>query len=296
MQYRTLGRTQLEVSEVGVGGAQFGIPDYMGEWDPFTAAAQQATTATVHRALELGYTYFDTAPGYGDGRSEEMLGNALKGHRDEVVVATKVSQKAWAPAEDRSASEEIRSSVEESLRRLQTDAIDVLQFHGGVYAQRHLDAILKRDGLETFVRLKEEGKIRFIGFTTEMPTGALEELIATDAFDTMQVRYSLMYQHPSDYESNAGIIRQADERGMGIVLMRPLTSGIFQKLMAQTFPQIDTLEVGRMLLNYVLSDPYVDVALIGMREPRYAEINNAISDDVESRLDLVQIHHRFFQR
>jgi len=80
---------------------------------------------------------------------------------------------------------------------------------------------------------------------------------------------------------------------MGIVLMRPMTSGVFQRLMKQSFPQIDTFEVGRLLLNYVLSDPYVDVALVGVREPRYVEINNAISDDVGSRIDLAQLHERY---
>ena len=99
--------------------------------------------------------------------------------------------------------------------------------------------------------------------------------------------------HSSDWENNEGVIRQADAQGMGIVLIRPLTSGVFQRLMTQTFPQIDTLEVGRMLLNYVLSDPYVDVALVGMRDPRLVERNNAISDDVASRIDLAALHDRY---
>jgi hypothetical protein len=80
---------------------------------------------------------------------------------------------------------------------------------------------------------------------------------------------------------------------MGVVLMRPMTSGIFQRLMADRFPQIPLLEVGELLLNYVLSDPYVDVALIGMRQPRFVEINNAISDDLEGRIDLEALHYRF---
>jgi hypothetical protein len=109
----------------------------------------------------------------------------------------------------------------------------------------------------------------------------------------MQIRYNLLFQHPSDFENDNGVIRQAEAQGMGILLMRPLTSGVFQRLMQQVFPEIDTLEVGRLLLNYVLSDPYVDVALVGMREPRFVEINNAISDDVTSRLDLAQVHNRF---
>jgi aryl-alcohol dehydrogenase-like predicted oxidoreductase len=288
MQYRTLGRTGLRVSEVGVGGAQFGLTNYMGRWDAMSQEAERATTATIHRALELGYNYFDTAPGYGDGRSEEMVGNALKGHRDDVVIATKVSDGQWAP-------DAIRSSVEASLRRLRTDVIDVIQFHDGWYHPDQVDQILRGGGLETFQRLKEEGKVRFIGFTCEGPSGGVEALIATGAFDVMQTRFNLMYQHPSDWESDQGIIRQADAQDMGIVLMRPMTSGVFQRLMARTFPQIDVLDVGRLLLNYVLSDPYVDVALIGMREPRYADINNEISDDVASRLDLAQVHERYMR-
>jgi aryl-alcohol dehydrogenase-like predicted oxidoreductase len=288
MQYRTLGKTGLLVSEVGMGGAQFGLTNYMGRWDAFSEAAQHDTTATIHRALELGYNYFDTAPGYGNGRSEEMVGQALEGHREDVVLATKVSRGGWAP-------DAIRRSVEDSLRRLRTDAIDLIQFHGGWYHQEDVDAILDDGGLDAFQELREQGKVRYLGFTAEGPSCGVEQLIASGAFDVMQVRFSLLYQHPSDWENNEGVIRQADAQGMGIVLMRPMTSGVFQRLMAQAFPQIDTFEVGRLLLNYVLSDPYVDVALVGMREPRYVEINNAISDDVDSRFDLVELHERYVQ-
>ncbi len=286
MLYRTLGRTGLRVSEVGVGGAQFGITNYMGRWDPFSQEAERDTVATIHRALELGYNYFDTAPGYGDGRSEELVGLALKGHREQATIATKVSSGQWSPMQ-------IRRSVEESLHRLQVEVIDVIQFHDGWYNKGEVKEILDRGGLETFQYLREEGKVRFLGFTCEGPSSGVEQLIATGAFDTMQVRYNLMYQHPSDFENDEGIIRLADEQGMGIILMRPMTSGIFQKLMAMTFPQIPSEDVGRLLLNYVLSDSYVDVALIGMREPRYAELNNAISDDTASRLDLRALHTRF---
>ena len=286
MQYRTLGRTGLRVSEIGVGGAQFGLTNYMGAWDAYSEEAQRDTTATIHRALELGYSYFDTAPGYGNGRSEEMVGLALSGHRDEVVIATKVSHGDWAP-------DAIHRSVEESLRRLRTNVIDVIQFHGGWYHQEDVDAILLDGGLDAFRHLKEQGKVRCLGFTAEGPSCGVERLVATGAFDVMQIRYNLMYQHPSDWENNEGIIRQADAQGMGIVLMRPLTSGVFQRLMAKTFPQIDVLEVGKLLLNYVLSDPYVDVALIGMREPHFVDLNDAISDDIGSRIDLAQLHERY---
>lgn len=286
MQYRTLGRTGLRVSEIGMGGAQFGIKDYMGRWDPDAPASQQAVIETVHRALDLGYNYFDTAPGYGDGRSEELLGRALKGHRHEVVLATKVSGGHWTPAE-------IRQSVEASLRRLQTDVIDVIQFHGGWYNRGEDEIILQQGGLETFQALRDEGKVRFLGFTTEGPSGGVERLIASGAFDAMQVRYNILFQHPSDFENDQGVIRQADALGMGIILMRPLTSGVFQRLLTSYFPHISKAEVSRLCLNYVLSDPYVDVALVGVRDPELVEVNAAISDDIASRLDLAAIHYRF---
>ena len=89
------------------------------------------------------------------------------------------------------------------------------------------------------------------------------------------------------------MIRQAKEQEMGVILMHPLTSGVFQRLMAEAFPEIGVLDVGRLLLNYVLSDPYVDVALVGMREPRFVELNNEISDDVASWIDLMALHDRY---
>ena len=102
-----------------------------------------------------------------------------------------------------------------------------------------------------------------------------------------------MYQHPSDWHNNVGIIRQAEEQEMGVILMRPLTSGVFQRLMAEAFPEIDVLDVGRLLLNYVLSDPNGGVALVKMHQSRFMELNNDISDDVESRIDLAKLQDRY---
>ena len=189
-------------------------------------------------------------------------------------------------------AEGIRKSIAASLRRLQVNVIDVVQFHGGWFPPDHTDAMLNGGGLEAFLRLKEEGQVRIIGFATEGPTGGAEQLVATGAFDTMQVRYNLTCQHPSDYDTSEGIMCQAGAQGMGIILMRPMSSGIFQKLMARAFLEVDTMKVGRLLLNYVLSDPHVDIALVGLRDPRFVEINSAISDDVSSRIDLAQGYGR----
>jgi predicted aldo/keto reductase-like oxidoreductase len=134
---------------------------------------------------------------------------------------------------------------------------------------------------------------RFHGFTAEASSASEHALVATSVCDTIEVRYNLMFQHPSDRHNNQGIIRQAKEQEMGVILMRPLTSGVFQRLMADAFPEIQVLSVGRLLLNYVLSDSCMDVALVGVREPRFVELNNDISDDVASRIDLAQLRDRY---
>jgi aryl-alcohol dehydrogenase-like predicted oxidoreductase len=285
MRYRTLGRTGLCVSEIGFGGAQAGIPDYIERWNPAGEHEQRSVTDALNRALDLGLSYIDTAPGYGSGISEEVLGRVIGRRRSECVVATKTG--ARDPAG-------IRQSVEGSLRRLQTDVIDVLQFHGGWYPPEDTEALLNRGGLETCQKLREEGKVRFLGFTAEGPSGGVSQLIATGAFDVMQARYNFMYQHPCDYVNpEAGILREAKAQDMGVVTMRTLTSGTFQKLMRESFPALADADLDGFLLNYVLSNPLVDVALVGMRRVEEVERNDALSDDAARRLDMAGIHYRF---
>jgi aryl-alcohol dehydrogenase-like predicted oxidoreductase len=278
MRYRTLGRTGLRVSEIGFGGAPAGISHYLERWDSTAAGARNSIVQSIRRGLELGLNYLDTAPGYGAGLGEEIFGEAIAGQRDEVVLATKTG--ARDPAG-------ILESVEQSLRRLGTDRIDLLQFHGGWYPPEDVEKILRQGGLEAYQQLRGQGKVRFLGFTAEGPSGGVSELIATDAFDVLQCRYNLLYQHPCDFINDAGIIREAKARNMGVVTMRTLTSGEFQRLMHHSFPHtMADLDLDRFLLNFVLSNPLVDVALVGMRRPEEVEANNALSEDEAARLDL----------
>jgi aryl-alcohol dehydrogenase-like predicted oxidoreductase len=285
MQYRTLGRTGLRVSEVGFGGAPTGIADYIERWDSAAAVERNSVVQAIRRGLDLGLNYLDTAPGYGAGLGEEIFGEAIAGRRDEVVLATKTGARN---------PEGIVASVEQSLQRLGTDRVDVLQFHGGWYPPEDVEKILRQGGLETYQQLREQGKVRFLGFTAEGPSGGVSELIASGAFDVMQCRYNLLYQHPCDFINNAGIIREAKARDMGVVTMRTLTSGEFQRLMSHSFPHaVAGLDLNRFLLNFVLSNPLVDVALVGMRRPEEVEANNALSEDAGARLDLKTLSHRF---
>jgi predicted aldo/keto reductase-like oxidoreductase len=143
--------------------------------------------------------------------------------------------------------------------------------------------------------LRDAGAIRFLGFTAEGPSAGVSELVTTGAFDVLQVRYNLLYQHTCDFINEAGVMREARAQGMGIVTMRSLTSGVFQKLMRAAFPvELAGVDLEPVCLGYVLSNPFVDVALVGMRRVEEVERNVAIAASGRPRFDLEALHHRFF--
>jgi aryl-alcohol dehydrogenase-like predicted oxidoreductase len=286
LNYRTLGRTGLSVSEVGFGGAPAGIRNYLEPWDAGSSEAASSVVAALNRALDRGINYLDTAPGYGDGVGESIFGEVVARRRGECILATKTG------ARD---PHTIRESLEASLRRLRTDCVDLLQFHGGWYPDDEVARILDGGALEEMLRLKRDGKTRLIGLTAEGPSGGVSRLIATGQFDVLQVRYNLMYQHTCDHVNpGQGVMWEAERQGMGIVTMRTLTSGAFQKLVHRTFPAAaGAVDLDAVLLGYVLSNPLVDVALVGMRRPEEVDRNVAASANPAFRVDLAELHHRF---
>jgi aryl-alcohol dehydrogenase-like predicted oxidoreductase len=287
MQYKVLGRTGLRVSVIGYGGAVLGIPYYLAQEDTADPTTQANYVAAIERAIELGINYFDTAPGYGDGTSEATMGRALSAHRDRVLLASKVTYSGSPDA--------IQVSIEQSLRRLKTDYLDVLQFHGGYFNDKEADGILNGGRLERLERLRDAGEIRFIGITSEVPTGALERMLATKRFDVLQICYNLTNQLSCDHSRECrGIAALAKQYDMGVVTMRTATSGFLQGLMTREFGHAVSIEaVTRMCINYVLSTPEIDVALVGMRNRREVELNAALADDVQARYDLDELHDRF---
>jgi aryl-alcohol dehydrogenase-like predicted oxidoreductase len=198
MKYRTLGRTGLRVSEVGFGGA--GIGHVWGE----TTDAE--CIGAIHRALDLGINFFDTSPMYGGGRSEENLGKGLAGRRSVAYIATKVRLQS---EEDRLDMENaVRRSVEQSLRRLNTDHVDLLQVHHqvGLEAGKYMAAVGpppryallldKADCIalsQAMVNLVREGKIRFVGITAWGGSPqVIGEIFKSGSFDTAQILYNML--------------------------------------------------------------------------------------------------------
>ncbi len=250
MNYRQLGKTGLRVSEVGFGGGGIG-----GVWGATTDDEGQRA---IHRALELGVNFFDVAPGYGGGRAETVLGAALAGHRDGVLITTKVSMR---PEGFEDVPQFVRRSVEQSLRLLRTDHVDLLLIHNPISSVRgrpfEANSISPEDALEmaaAFARLREVGACRFIGFTAwRCNARALRSLVASGLFDALQTEYNLLNQSAqeppapglraadigdAEHETHGYLayryrhvdqhlaIRLAAEGGMGVINIRPVLAGI----------------------------------------------------------------------
>jgi aryl-alcohol dehydrogenase-like predicted oxidoreductase len=268
------GDTGLRVSRIGLGGYPFSGVNRARGWDPYTTEGRRTAIETIHRALDLGVTYIDTAPGYGDGHSERIIGEVMQSRREECVLATKVGWKGLG-------GEAVKTSVRESLGRLQTGYLDVVQFHGGRYTPEDVEHILHGGPLAALRELRECGEVRFIGLTAEEPWTA-RPFIVSGEFRVAQLAYNLIYQSAALHA-----LDDARERGMGVVTMRTMTSGILQRILASLAPEwSEARDPYEVCLRFVLSDPRVHVALVGMRWPEEVERNVRLVEGFDPPLDV----------
>ena len=282
METTLFGRTNRTVSRLGFGGAPAGLTNYLGHYQPANRDQRAQVIAALRRAVELGITYFDTAQAYGNGESEAIFGEALAGQP--VFLATKIGHWVQQP----------RRAVEESLVRLRREQIDLLQIHGTSYPSDLADQILAPGGLlAEMQRMKEEGLVGHIGFTTEDQNPAVYRFIATGQFDSIQLAYNLLFQHPAEPTRPFGTLYEARAAGLATVTMRTLTSGIFQKWIQWANPAND-FDYSPALLQFVLSNPLVNVALVGMRTTAEVERNVEIAEDLSARIDIDQLHGKYF--
>ena len=215
MDYHILGRTGLRVSSLGLGtvelGRDYGIeaPGHFGRPDAADAIR------LIHAALEAGVNYIDTARAYGE--SERVLGSALDGRRDQVVLATKVFTRS-ADGDDLAGDalrRHMRDELDTSLQLLRTDYVDLWQLHNlDVNVLDQIDVVA-----EVFAEAQQSGKVRWAGasgYGTEYPRLAVE----TDVFDVLQVPYSVF-----DQRLNDEVIPMAAKQGVGIVSRSILLKG-----------------------------------------------------------------------
>jgi aryl-alcohol dehydrogenase-like predicted oxidoreductase len=272
-----LGRTGLEVSRLVLGGYPFGGVNRARGWDPFTEEGHRTAVATIDAALDAGITYIDTAPSYGDGNSETIIGTVMQRRRDECVLATKVN---WE-GRDRAA---VTDSVHASLRRLQTDHLDIVQLHGGFYTPADVEHILSGGPLDALVDLREQGLIRFLGITCEEPWTA-KPFLDRPEFDVYQLAYNLIYQSAARH-----VLNDTTAANVGVVTMRTMTSGIFQRLAASIAPEWqDARDLYEVCLKFVLADSRVHAPIVGMRWPDEVARNVELVESYSAGVDLADL-------
>jgi L-galactose dehydrogenase len=273
MEYRKLGRTDLRVSLLGFGTAPLG--DMYGTTDPLEGKR------AVHFAIEHGINFFDSSPYYGLTLAEERLGQALLGKRHQVVLATKCGRYGFADF-DFSAKRVIKS-MDESLRRLQTDYVDLFQAHDIEFGDTEQ---IINETLPAMRKIQEQGKARFIGITG-YPLKTLVRVAEAAPVDTILTycRYNLMVTDMEDV-----LTPFAKERGIGLINAAGLHMGILTQAgepdwhpapagVREAGRRVASVcrergaDVAEVALRFCLDHPYVSSTLVGIPNRMQVEAN-----------------------
>ena len=254
MKHRVLGKTDLKVSEVGFGAWAIGGNAHGNSYGP---TDDKQSIAAIERALELGCNFFDTADVYGHGHSEELLGQALRGHRSEVIIATKVGGDFYhgTPRMNFN-SDYLEFALGKSCERLGTDCIDLYQLHNPPIQ-------LIKDGrvFKILERLKASGKIRHYGISIHDPQEGLLAMRAGE-LEAIQVAFNILRQ-----EAKNQLFRETTKNNVGVIAREPLANGFLAgKLKAEsTFPKGD--------IRHNFPSDYISQLTLAADQVRFLESN-----------------------
>jgi aryl-alcohol dehydrogenase-like predicted oxidoreductase len=299
MNYRTLGITGLQVSEIGFGAWGIGKALWVG-------ADDEQSLAALNRSIELGLNFIDTALGYGEGHSERLVGQVVRAHSQPIYVATKIPPinmqwpaPAGIPSSDAFTADHVIACTEQSLKNLGLDTIDVQQFH--VWSDEWVG---QGDWAEAIAKLKAQGKIKNFGVSINdhQPSNAIK-LIETGLVDTVQVIYNIFDQSPEDE-----LLAACQKHNVGVIVRVPLDEGALtgQITTESTFEAGDFRnnyfqgdrkqqvvervngictdlgiaqeQMAETALRYILSHPAVSTVIPGMRSVRNVERNMNVGD------------------
>ena len=299
MNYRGFGKHPVEVSEIGFGAWAIG-----GSWGP---QSEDDSIAALGHALDLGVNFIDTAAGYGNGKSERIIGKTLRERGDsKVFVATKTPPTSgnWPPspydiAEDRYPESYLRQNIEERLECLGTDKLDLLQLHTWTRAWNR-----NPTPFETLRKIQQEGKLGLIGVSTpEHDQNSVIDLMRGGFIDAVQVIYNIFEQEPA-----AELLDVAGETGTGIIVRVVFDEGSLTGRFTPetTFAEDDFRQnyfagdrlarsvqraekiradlegtgytMAEAALKFALAHPAVSTVIPGMRNAKQAEMNCKVSD------------------
>ena len=294
MKYRDFGNTGIKVSEIGFGCWAIGGNSHGNSYGPTT---DKSSTDAINKALELGLNFFDTADVYGWGHSEELLGKALRGKRDRVVIATKVGADFYQGTGFQTFTPDyIRFALEKSLTRLNTDYIDVYQLHNPP-----MKLISKEETYATLRELKKEGKIRAFGVSVFTPIEGITAINVGQP-DCVQITYNIFSCRPEEQ-----LLPRAYETGCAIIAREPLangfltgkydtapkfTAGDFRKNWPMEYIQARSdatrelsflkkngqQSMAQAALKYPLMAQAVSTVIVGLKDVEMVEENLAASD------------------
>ena len=279
---RRFGNTSEHLSVLGFGTAPIGLNGYQDS--SFVQSVSEAESVrALDAAIANGVTFFDTAPAYAnkvptngwstDRASERMLGTVLaRSRRDKLFIATKNMF-------DRMSAAGIRESMEESLRLLQTDYVDLFQVHGIIAKPFRGDnwrEFVTDEVLETFLSLKKEGKCRYIGISGYRE-GGLCAAMASGHFDAVMPQFNFFYRG-AEWE----LVKMATASGIAVLPMRPLTGKLLPQLLKKLDPQARLgVDPYRIAMEYILSFASVTSIPVGMRTAREVEENVRLVEELQ---------------
>jgi len=270
---QTLGRTGLQITQLGYGSMGIRGPRTWG----VRVVDEETADALLNSVLDAGINFIDTSPDY--GASEQRIGQYISSRRREYYLATKCGC-VYTQHEDHLEidhawnKEVVQRNLESSLRRLRTDYVDVLQFHGG-------DAeSLRRAGLiDLLTDYRDQGVVRFIGASSSLPH--LPGLIELGVFDTFQIPYSCLAPQHGDLitraaETGAGIIIRGGiaQGGPDAEIQRPALNDVWTRARLDDLLPPD-MPRAELILRYTLSHPHCHTAIVGTCNPAHLAANIA---------------------
>ncbi|HKV59860.1 MAG TPA: aldo/keto reductase [Ktedonobacteraceae bacterium] len=307
MKTRQLGKTDMEITPIGYGSWAIGGNNWAVGWGP---QDDQQAIAAIKRALDLGINWIDTAAVYGLGHSEELVGRALKGRDERPYVFTKCSR-LWDDNGNpygNLKADSIRREAEASLKRLQVDVIDLYQMH---WPDPEQDI---EEGWEAMARLKEEGKVRYIG-VSNFNVEQMRRVMKIAPIDSLQPPYSLISR-----DTERELLPFCQEQDIGVIVYSPMASGLLAGSMTRERianlpdddwrkhdarfqePQLSrnlalveklneigftrNLSAGIVAIAWTLRQPAVTGAIVGVRNP--VQIENLLPA-AEFRLSDVEL-------
>jgi L-galactose dehydrogenase len=289
MEYRKLGQTDLSLSLIGFGSATLG--DVFGNVDPSDAIR------AVHLAVDSGINFFDSSPYYGITLAETRLGQALVGRRNRVVLATKCGRYGFDEFDF--SAKRVTASIDESLRRLQTDYIDLFQAHDVEFGD--VEQII-HETLPALRKLQQQGKVRYIGITGYPPKllRRIAEAVPVDSILTY-CRYNLI-----NTDMDGILTPFARERGIGLINASGLCMGLLTEQgppdwhpapqvvrdagrKAAEFCRAHGADISKLALRFCLDHPFVSSTLIGIASTRQVETSLELLNSSTDKELLAQV-------